>query len=183
VIFNWRLFLRFGEGRGIKTPIAIIAAWIFIDQFNFDAVAQLMQAFDSTPGKFGNSTGGKFITSLIVAGGSAGIFSLFEKLGIRNPLRNRETAEQMRSRASLKITVKRVKAKQDAIVSVHLGDKIIGSIDKGKNQIGWGFASLLVPAGTLDLKLTSKEADGTPVEVEDPLEVAQGATVIREYDL
>ncbi len=48
----------------------------------------------------GKSLGGYLMTALIVAGGSSAVFTLFDKLGLRNPLERRQAAENMRKESN-----------------------------------------------------------------------------------
>ena len=98
-IFNWRVFLTYFSTRGVKTIIMIVISFIVVYVFNFDAIASLIAAFklpeqlpagvtkDAALAKLvAEETGAvsKFITSLILAGGSAGIYNLMVALGFRS---------------------------------------------------------------------------------------------------
>jgi hypothetical protein len=97
-IFNWRVFLTYFSTRGVKTIIMIVISLIVVNVFSFDAIASLIAAFklpdlpagaarDTELTKLvAEATGpvSKFITGLILAGGSAGIYNLMVALGIRS---------------------------------------------------------------------------------------------------
>jgi hypothetical protein len=83
VIFNWRLYLVIFNSRGVKTLIMLILAWVAVDQLGIDIVADLLGSYiEPDPG---SQTLTKFITALILAGGSAGVNNLMVTLGYRDP--------------------------------------------------------------------------------------------------
>jgi hypothetical protein len=95
-IFNWRVFLKHAEGKGWKTPIVIISAFLVFWGYNLDIISELLIAL-------GQETkidhGGQLLTALLIAGGSDGVFRIFTKLGIRNPEERKEKAEIARTEA------------------------------------------------------------------------------------
>jgi len=92
-IFNWRFFLQHFEGKGYKTPIVIILAFVVFWSYDLDIVKDLLNALDYHAKM---SVGGQFLTALLIAGGSDGIFRIFTKLGIRNPVERKEKADEAR---------------------------------------------------------------------------------------
>ncbi len=44
-LFNWRVYLRYFEEKGLKVPIAVASAFIFVNQFEIDAIAEILGAF------------------------------------------------------------------------------------------------------------------------------------------
>ena len=96
-IFNWSLFLRKFEGRGVKTPVTVILAFLVFWGYGLDIVKDLLEALCYTTRK---TLGGQFLTSLLIAGGSDGVLRIFTKLGIRNnPEERKLRAEQLRAAA------------------------------------------------------------------------------------
>jgi len=81
-IFNWRFFLKHFEGKGVKTPLTVGLAFLVFWSYNLDIVRDILRIWDET---INLSLGGQFITALLIAGGSDGVFRIFTKLGIRNP--------------------------------------------------------------------------------------------------
>lgn len=92
-IFNWRFFLQHFEGKGYKTPIIITLAFVVFWSYDLDIVKDLLNALDYQAKM---SIGGQFLTALLIAGGSDGIFRIFTKLGIRNPVERKEKADEAR---------------------------------------------------------------------------------------
>jgi hypothetical protein len=124
-IFNWRVFLTYFSTRGVKTIIMIVISFIVVYVFNFDAIASLIAAFklpeqlpagmtkDATLAKLvAEETGAvsKFITSLILAGGSAGIYNLMVALGFRSPREAEVDPKPPVGQAWVAVRVKRVNA-------------------------------------------------------------------------
>lgn len=71
-IFDYTLWRDRIEGRGIKAPVALGAAWAICWWYDFDVLAVLLDPE-------ANATDlGIFITATIVAGGSAGAIVLFQ---------------------------------------------------------------------------------------------------------
>ena len=103
-IFNWRLFARFCEGKGVKTPLTVIAAVALLWNYDIDIFRHIIDAFASGGEGARESTFlGRIITGLLVAGGSGAIFNIFAKIGLRNPKElarkaknTREAAEEAR---------------------------------------------------------------------------------------
>ncbi len=92
-IFNWRVFLARFDGKGIKTPLTILVAMIVFWSYELDIIRDLLVALGYTASL---SFGGQFVTSLLIAGGSDGVFRIFTRLGIRNPQEREQKAEAAR---------------------------------------------------------------------------------------
>jgi hypothetical protein len=88
VIFNWRPFIQLFDSRGVKTLVSIAFAYVFVETFDFDAITSLVNLYQPAAYKVGPA--GKFITALVIAGGSAGVNKLLVALGFRSV----KTAEQ-----------------------------------------------------------------------------------------
>jgi hypothetical protein len=98
-IFNWRIFLAHFEGRGFKTPITVILAFFVFWSYQLDIVRDLLVALGYQARL---SLGGQFLTALLIAGGSDGVFRIFTKLGIRNPQERKEKADAARANLTQK---------------------------------------------------------------------------------
>ena len=98
-IFNWRLFARFCEGKGIKTPFTIVAAVALLWNYDIDIFKHIIEAFAEGNAKTASTFLGRAMTGLLVAGGSGAIFNLFAKMGLRNPTQLAEKAAAERERA------------------------------------------------------------------------------------
>lgn len=99
-IFNWRIFARFCEGKGVKTPITVVAAILLLWNYDIDIFKHVIDSFargDAT--KTDSTFFGRIMTGLLVAGGSGAIFNLFTKMGLRNPKQLAEKAQKTREEA------------------------------------------------------------------------------------
>lgn len=179
-LFNWRVYLRYFEAKGLKVPIAVASAFFFVMQFDIDAVAEVLGAF--TGKTYNHGTGGKILTAFIIAGGSSGVFTLFDKLGIRNPLERKETAEAIRRECRLKVKLIRNKVPNDQAVSILVDDKIIGVIDANKKDFG-GFSGYIIDPGDRKIELKSWDAGGNEIVEPKQIAIAPGATVIETFRL
>lgn len=92
-IFNWRVFLKHFEGKGVKTPVTVALAFIVFWGYGLDVVKDLLVALGYSANK---TLGGQFLTALLIAGGSDGVLRIFTKLGIRNPAERKQKAEEAR---------------------------------------------------------------------------------------
>ncbi len=85
-IFNWRVFARFCEGKGWKTPITVIVAVALLWNYDIDIFRHIIDAFAKQGDAAAPSTFlGRVITGLLVAGGSGAVFNVFAKLKLRDP--------------------------------------------------------------------------------------------------
>lgn len=123
-LFNWRVFARFCEGKGWKTPITVIAAVLLLWNYDIDIFRHIIDAFAGASGGEGAGQAtvgaqgaaeskstflGRIITGLLVAGGSGAIFNIFTKLNLRNPTQLAEKARKTREEAE-----KTAKAREEA---------------------------------------------------------------------
>lgn len=98
VIFDWRLFIRHFEGRGVKTPLIIGVAFLTFLNYDLDIVTKLLAAFPETDVQAGDVTlPGQLLTALLIAGGSGGVFRIFSRLGIRSPEERERKARKERA--------------------------------------------------------------------------------------
>lgn len=140
-IFNWRVFLTYFSTRGVKTIIMIVVSFIVVYVFNFDVMATLIAAFKLPPELPAGETKeialakliqsgptSKFITSLILAGGSAGIYNLLVALGFRSPREAAVDPKPPAGQAWVAVRVKRVNAvgPVNVVVAEQKGDMPTG---------------------------------------------------------
>jgi hypothetical protein len=98
VIFDWRVFIRHFEGRGVKTPFIIGVAFLIFLNYDLDIVTQLLAAFPNVNADTGGVTlSGQLLTALLIAGGSGGVFRIFSRLGIRSPEERDRKAQEERA--------------------------------------------------------------------------------------
>jgi len=91
VVFNWRLFLQLFNGRGMKTLVTLAVSALAVGTFNITTVETLVGAYQYGPSNVPSlqvETGGLafWLTALILAGGSSGVYELLVKLGYRQPV-------------------------------------------------------------------------------------------------
>ena len=108
-LFNWRVFAQHFEGRGVKTPITIVAAVALLWSYDIDIFQQLVTSFRSPVNDASGATSavessvfGRIMTGFLVAGGSGAIFNIFAKLGLRNPTELQAKAAAARKAATAK---------------------------------------------------------------------------------
>lgn len=97
-VFNWRWFARRFEGKGVKTPVTVVLAFLVFRSFDVDIIKDILNAFGSS-GDNTASFGGQVLTALLIAGGSDGVFRIFTRLGIRNSAERADKAAQARAAA------------------------------------------------------------------------------------
>lgn len=140
VIFDWQPF-RQNFTSGTKTIISIIVSYVFVTALGLDVVSRLVAIFSSGPTV---STGffGRFITALIIAGGSSGVNNLMRSLGVRAVA----TPEQMAPKPPANegwISVTLVRDKAVGPVDVLIGDPsatpVVGSINRPAISEFWRY--------------------------------------------
>ena len=94
VIFNWRLFLQLFYGRGVKTLVMIVVSALVVWAFNVDVIDTMMAAYGVKPEGGGQGAVAFWLTALILAGGSAGVYRILVALGYRQPKTAEEAVEK-----------------------------------------------------------------------------------------
>jgi len=86
-LFNWRVFREKFNGKGVKTPIVVILAFVVFWSYDLDIINDILVAVNyiAETDPRGYSLGGQALTALLIAGGSSGILNIYTKLGIRTP--------------------------------------------------------------------------------------------------
>lgn len=79
-LFNWRVFMARFEGKGYKTPITVVLAFVVFWGYDLDIISDLLVAMNRSAKM---SIGGQILTALLIAGGSSGVFQILTKLKIR----------------------------------------------------------------------------------------------------
>jgi len=96
-IFNWRVFMARFDGKGYKTPITVVLAFVVFWGYGLDIIRDLLVALNYQPEGADPSVGGQILTALLIAGGSSGVFQIFTKLKIRmEPDARRTKADEAR---------------------------------------------------------------------------------------
>lgn len=81
VLFHWKPYLTFFNGRGMNALIAVAVAWVLVKQLEVDTVSQLIRAYTGSGPV--NPGIGQFITALVLAGGSSGVHRILTALEYR----------------------------------------------------------------------------------------------------
>ena len=86
-LFNWRVFRERFNGKGLKTPIVVILAFVVFWGYDLDIINDILVAVDylTETDPRGYTLGGQALTALLIAGGSSGILNIYTRLGIRTP--------------------------------------------------------------------------------------------------
>lgn len=83
LIFQWRLYREFFDGRAVKTVVMVAVGFAVVTQFNYDIFDRIVRL---AGGDGGDPALSKFLSALVLAGGSAAVFELFKALGLRAPV-------------------------------------------------------------------------------------------------
>ncbi|MDB5581523.1 MAG: hypothetical protein JWR80_6699 [Bradyrhizobium sp.] len=135
VIFNWRPFLLFFDGRGVRTLVSLSLAWFVANLLKLDLVGQLYVATGG--GTAYDLKGvGTFITALVLAGGSSGVNNILRSLGFRDIRRDEEVVPRpARTSAWIAVSLNRQDAVGPVRVLVRKGEAeaaLVGMISTGR---------------------------------------------------
>ncbi|MBI4902130.1 MAG: hypothetical protein HY820_00750 [Acidobacteria bacterium] len=93
VLFNWRVFLAYFSVTGVKTLVMIVASVAVVHAFGLDVLANLVASYKTPEGgppvdpSTISGPVSKFITAMVLSGGSAGVNRAMNALGIRSDRR------------------------------------------------------------------------------------------------
>lgn len=93
VIFNWRVFLEFFDGRGVRTLLMFLGAYLIVATFRQDYVGQLFAVYSGGEGR-DSGAATQLLTALVLAGGSASVNSLMVSLNLRQNRSAEEVVEK-----------------------------------------------------------------------------------------
>lgn len=82
VLFNWRWFLEIFEAKGLKTLISVLFAYWVVAQYDLDLMTRLINILWGT--KHSSDYVSRFISALVLAGGSSGVNTMLIALGFRS---------------------------------------------------------------------------------------------------
>jgi len=86
-IFQWRVYRMVFNNRSMKTVVMIIVSLTVVLSFNYDVFAMVMaEAVPDTTADRWSGVISTILSALIIAGGSSGVNTLLQRLGIRNPV-------------------------------------------------------------------------------------------------
>jgi len=206
VIFRWRPFLVYFDGRGVKTVVSVVFALLFVWSFDMDIVTDLVNVYSQRATPFKHGFEGFVVTALIVAGGSAAVNSIFVALGFRSVVTHADIAPKPpRTEGWISVTLLRkgaigpvdvligappaVPATRSPIAGTIIGGTRLTKFvrlflrDAGRFPMSGGYA---VPAGSLcQVHLRGVDQSGKAVEsrVWGPETIAPGAIIDIELEL
>jgi len=196
VIFNWRVFLTYFSLGGIKTIIMIAISYALVVGCEIDIVASLIHAYnpDGAIGSFPT----KFITALILAGGSAGVYNIMRGLGYRsgdreeivNPRPPKDKAwvavraTRKDSEGEIFVTVRKIGAADDKSPAPIAGmiqmrrPSIIELILRNRNRFPPNGGYVVAPRTVYEITVESKDRAGHPIKrLGEQYVFAEGAIV------
>jgi hypothetical protein len=144
LVFNWRPFLKYFDGRGVKSLISLALGWAVAASLDLDVVQRLYAAMLGTADK--TFPLGEFVTGLVLAGGSAGVHNIMRALGFRQTDRREEVIQRPeKTEAWLAVRLKRKDAKGPVQVFVARNGgegRLVGTITGDKpppRAFAWAF--------------------------------------------
>ncbi len=87
LIFQWRLYREFFNGRAVKTVVMIAMGYAVVAQFDYDVFDRVVRIVrpGSVIGDIDDGGLSEFLSACVLAGGSAAVNELFKALGLRPP--------------------------------------------------------------------------------------------------
>ena len=193
-IFNWSLFLRTFDAKGVKTLVSFAVAWMVVAKFDLDFIGRLAGLFFKQQVDLGWLGGA--LSALVLAGGSSGVSNLLQMLNIRSP-RSAETVtpKPAPTEAWLAVRLQR----QAAVGPVYVMSSIDGAVaqvigtihgnslrsalarqflrDPGRFPGSGGFAVKPGQARTLQLRGLKANGDNADSAIWGPFPLEAGAIV------
>jgi hypothetical protein len=173
VLFDWRVFLRYFEGKGVKVPITFIVSLIIVSAHGIDIPSEVVTAFSDKPAN--PEVTGYLISALIIAGGSASVNGIFTRLNWRNPALQAAKADKERAKMTGRIwvTVERPtgKTSDGEPVAVAIDDVPVGVLAPNEQTFG-GKEGYQVQPGKRTVKATWTDSSGASHEMKEETEVA-----------
>ncbi|WP_348838157.1 hypothetical protein [Xanthobacter sp. KR7-65] len=115
-LFNWRLYREFFNGKAVKTIIMVAFGYAIVTLFNYDVVYRIIA---SAGGEGSQGPLSRFLSAMVLAGGSAAVYQLFKALGLRPPVEPSEARPQPpQDKAWVSVRIIRKAAVGD--VSIHV---------------------------------------------------------------
>lgn len=120
LLFNWRPFNAFLNGRSVRSPIMFVASLLLVHQFHFDLMAQLFDAYFPSGAGTNSNPGTGVLTAMILAGGSVGVNRILTTLGFRSQLKDGEVPPTPdETHAWIAVAVEPVTMKDKLVVAVN----------------------------------------------------------------
>lgn len=140
-IFQWRVYRMLFNARAVKTIFMIAAGWGVVRLFDYDVFSRILalagvgkaEVLADTL-KVSSSGYSVFLSSLVLAGGSAGINTLMQALGFRSAVQGEAQAPPLKEdEAWVSITIRRKRA--IGAVLVHM-DEIAAPKQESPSLLG-----------------------------------------------
>jgi hypothetical protein len=128
VIFNWRVFLAYFSSRGVRTIIMVVVSLVIVNIFELDILADLIRAYTKKSAAPEMQPVSTFVTALILAGGSAGVYNILVALGYREK-REEVAPKPSQNEAWIAIRVK----KQNAVGEIQVLVEPVNPLPAGPN--------------------------------------------------
>jgi hypothetical protein len=125
LLFNWRPFVETFNARAVRPVISFAVSMSFVWWFKLDIVTTLVNAIQQS--SIRSDLGGKILTAMVLAGGSAGINNLMVALGFRQ-VKTPETAVPKPAPTEGWIAVSIIRKAAVGPVSVCIGTPVGGQI-------------------------------------------------------
>ncbi|MER9133255.1 hypothetical protein [Mesorhizobium sp. M0768] len=85
-IFQWRVYRMLFNNRAMKTVVMVAVGLTVVIAFHYDIFARMIALVTSATPETWSGKISTALSALIIAGGSAGVNTLLQRLGIRNPV-------------------------------------------------------------------------------------------------
>ncbi len=129
IIFNWRVFLAYFSSRGVKTIIMVAVSLLIVNIFDLDILGDLIRAYTGTTAAPEMQPVSAFVTALMLAGGSAGVYNVLVALGYRQNREEVVAPKPSQDEAWIAIRVK----KQNAVGEVRVLVEPVNPVPAGPN--------------------------------------------------
>jgi hypothetical protein len=201
IIFNWRVFLTYFSLRGVKTIIMVAIAYLIVSLFHLDIVAALLSAYNAhtlQPKPVASGFLSKFITALILAGGSAGVYNIMYALGYRSDRRDEEVnprpppnkawvavrAKRDQAAGEIFVTVREIKSAADksaAPIAGQIGVRrpsLWELLVRKRNRFPQNGGYTVTPNVVYEITVEAKNSNGEPLKrLGEQYVFAEGAIV------
>ncbi len=149
-LFQWRVYRMAFNARALKTPIMFVVGLLIVMVAQYNPMDQILSAVAgaATGDGQGRSALTGLLSAMILAGGSAGVFALFSRLGLRSPVTavEQQAAKLNADQAWLSIRVKGAPEGSP----IQIGIEELSAPDSEKMHYAFDHVGLPPFAGTID---------------------------------
>jgi len=177
-LFNWKWFQDYLEGKGLRTPIAVLVSWFFVYFYGLDVVSDLLSAFTAKGASFDKTLPGQIITAFIVAGGSGTVNRLFAALGLRPPVQDPTPDSRQQAQFVLNLT-RGANLAPNAPVTVKINNQLVWTLQNQATRFpAQGTYSLPPGPYQIHLEGPSNAVPPQPLAADLPVSFAPSANVV-----